>query len=213
MTAIALTVTSVSPARRAKAILHVRAVVAVAMIGAWAVAAASGLLLWLAADGRGAGKLPLLFGATKHTWGDIHVAVAFLAVILTLTHLIVMRRGVLAYARLLFTGQRNATGPSRRRPRVIVYVRAVVVLTMLGLVPVVIASGIVPWLAADGQRSAQQILLFAVTKSGWTDIHTAVAIAATLFAVGHIVIVRAGLAADVRLLATGQRSKPRRVVR
>lgn len=84
---------------------------------------------------------------------------------------------------------------------------------MLGLVPVVLASGVVPWLAADGQRSAREILLFAVTKSGWTDIHTAVAIAATLLAVGHIVVVRAGLAADVRLLATGQRSKPRRVVR
>lgn len=213
MTAISLTVPSVSTARRAKLIFYVRAVVAVAMIGAWAVAAASGLLLWLAADGRGAGRLPLLFGATKHTWGDIHVAVAFLAVILTLTHLVVMRRGVLAYARLLFTGQRNATGPSKRRPRVIVFVRAVVVVTMLGLVPVVIASGIVPWLAADGQRSAQQTLLFDVTKSGWTDIHTAVAISAVLLAVTHLAVVRAGLAADVRLLTTGQRSTPRRVVR
>ena len=213
MTALPLTVASVPPARRAKAILHVRAVVAVAMIGAWAVATASGLLLWLAADGRGAGRLPLLFGATKHTWGDVHVAVAFLAVILTSTHLIVMRRGILAYARLLITGQRNAIKRSTRRPRIIVYVRAIVVVTMLGLVPVVVASGIVPWLATDGQRSAQQILLFAVTKSGWTDIHTAVAIAATLLAVSHLVVVRAGLAADVRLLATGQRSKPRRVVR
>jgi len=213
MTALPLTVASVPPARRAKAILHVRAVVAVAMIGAWAVATASGLLLWLAADGRGAGRLPLLFGATKHTWGDVHVAVAFLAVILTSTHLIVMRRGILAYARLLITGQRNAIKRSTRRPRIIVYVRAIVVVTMLGLVPVVVASGIVPWLATDGQSSAQQILLFAVTKSGWTDIHTAVAIAATLLAVSHLVVVRAGLAADVRLLATGQRSKPRRVVR
>ena len=213
MTAIPLTATSLSPARRAKANIYVRAVVAMAMIGTWAVTAASGLLLWLAADGRAAGRLPLLFGVSKHSWVDIHSAVAFLAVILTLTHLVFMRRGVLAYARLLVTGQRNATGPSKRRPRAIVFVRAVVVVTMLGLVPVVIASGIVPWLAADGQRSAQQVLLFAVTKSGWTDIHTAVAIAATLLAVSHVVVVRAGLAADVRLLATGQRSMPRRVVR
>lgn len=69
MTAIPLTVASVSPARQAKLIFYVRAVVAVAMIGAWAVAAASGLLLWLAVDGRGAGRLPWLFGATKHTCG------------------------------------------------------------------------------------------------------------------------------------------------
>jgi hypothetical protein len=56
----------------------------------------------------------LLFGATKHTWVDIRVAVAFLAVILTLAHLVMMRRGVLAYARLLVTGQRNATARSKR---------------------------------------------------------------------------------------------------
>ena len=213
MTAIPLTIPSLSTPRRAKLTFYVRAVVAMAMIGAWATAVGSGLLLWLAADGRGAGRLPLLFGATKHTWTDIHTAVAFLAVILTLTHLIVMRRGVLAYARLLVTGQRNATEPSKRRPRVIVYVRAIVVVTMLGLVPVVAASGIVPWLAADGPRSTEQILLFDVTKRGWTDIHTAVAIAAMLLAVTHLVVVRAGLTADVRLLATGQRSKPRRGVR
>ena len=213
MTAIPLTVPSVSPARRAKMTFYIRALVAVAMIGAWVVTAGNGLLLWLAPDGPGAGRLSLLFGATKHTWTDIHTAVAFLAVILTLVHLIVMRRGVLAYARLLVTGQRNAAGPSKRRPRVIVLVRAVVVVTMLGVVPVVVASGIVPWLAADGPRSTEQILLFDVTKRGWTDIHTAVAIAAMLLAVTHLVVVRAGLAADVRLLATGQRSKPRRVAR
>ncbi len=81
---------------------------------------------------------------------------------------------------------------------------------MLSLVPAVIASGVVPWHAADGQRSGQQLLLFAVTKHGWADIHTAVSVAAVMLALTHVVIVRSGLAADVRLLATGQRVTPRR---
>jgi len=211
MTALPLTVVSLSTPRQAKSIFYVRAVVAMAMIGAWAVSAASGVVLWLAADGWRAAEIPLLFGATKRTWGDVHVAISILAIVLTLTHLIVMRRGAVAYARLLSTGRRSATTRSRRRPKAIVYVRAIVVVTMLGLVPIVIASGIVPWLATDGRRSGQQLLLFAVTKHGWGDIHTAAAMLAVGLAVAHLTVVRSGLVADVRLLATGQRSKPRRI--
>ncbi|MFH1475720.1 MAG: hypothetical protein ABIG85_07655 [Chloroflexota bacterium] len=213
MTAIPLGATSAPTVPRAKTIFYVRAVVALGMIGAWAVSAASGIVAWLAADGRGAGRLPLLFGADKHAWVDVHVAISTLAIILTITHLTVMRRGGLAYARLLLTGQRNPTARAARRPKAIVFVRAVVVVTMLSLVPVVIASGVVHWLAADGQHSGQQLLLFAVTKRGWGDIHTAFAIAAVMLAVTHLAVVRTGLAADVRLLVTGQRSSPRRVVR
>jgi hypothetical protein len=213
MTALTLDAKTVPINRRAKPIFYVRSVVALAMIATWVVAAVSGITLWLAADGRGAGELPLLFGATKDAWVDIHVAISFLAIALTLTHLTVMRRGVLAYVRLLLTGQRNAAARATRRPKSIVYVRAVLVVAMVSLVPLVIASGIVPWLAAEGQRSGQQLLLFAVTKRGWADIHTAVAIAAIGLAVTHVVVVRAGLVADVRLLATGQRSHPGRVGR
>ncbi len=205
MTAITLVTTPATPSRRAKPIFYVRSVVALAMIATWAIAASSGITLWLAADGRGAGELPMLLGATKHAWADIHTAISFLAIALTLAHLTVMRRGILAYARLLLTGQRNPVARSARRPRTIVYVRAIVVVAMVSLVPIVLASGIVPWLAGDGQRSGHQLLLFAVTKRGWTDIHTAAAIGAILLAVTHLVVVRVGLVADVRLLVTGRR--------
>ncbi len=81
------------------------------------------------------------------------------------------------------------------------------------MIPVVAVSGLIPWLAGDGQRSGQQLLLFAVTKRGWADIHTAISIAVALVAITHVAVVRSGLAADIRLLATGQRSSPRRVAR
>jgi hypothetical protein len=213
MTTIPLGITSAPTAPRAKTIFYVRAVIALAMIGAWAISAASGIVVWLAADGRGASQVPLLFGATKQTWADFHVAISTLAIVLTITHLTVMRRGVLAYVRLLFTGRRSAVARTARRPKAIVFVRAVVVVTMVSLIPVVVATGIVPWLAADGRRTGQQLLLFALTKHDWADIHTAIAIAAVALAFTHLAVVRSGLVADVRLLATGQRSSPRRVPR
>ncbi len=103
MSAIPLQRVSAPAVPRAKTIFYIRAVVALGMIGAWAACAATGILVWLAADGRGAGQLQLLFGASKHSWMDIHVVISTLAVALTITHLTVMRRGVLAYARLLLT--------------------------------------------------------------------------------------------------------------
>ena len=50
-----------------------------------------------------------------------------------------------------------------------------------------------------------------MTKRGWTDIHTAIAMGAILLTAVHVVMSRTGLVADVRLLITGQRSRPRRI--
>jgi hypothetical protein len=208
MTAATLAATSAPTTRRSKPIHHVRAVVAMAMIGAWAATAATGVLLWLAADGQRAGQQLLLFAISKHDWVDLHALVALVAVALTLGHVAIMRRGLVAYARLLLTGRRSAT-PSTRQPRPIVHVRAIAVVSMAILVPLVVATGIVPWLAADGPQSGQRLLLLATTKHDWGDIHTAVSMLAIGLAVTHLSVVRSGLAADVRLLTTGQRGKPR----
>ena len=93
------------------------------------------------------------------------------------------------------------------------YVRALAVVTMVVLVPLAIVSGIVPWLAPDVRRAGQQVLLLALTKRDWVDVHTAVTMGAILVATTHVVVVRTGLVADVRLLLTGQRSAPRPVRR
>ena len=52
--------------------MHTKAVVAILLIAAWSLSGFTGFLLWLAPDGQGAGRLPLLFDLTKSAWGDIH---------------------------------------------------------------------------------------------------------------------------------------------
>lgn len=209
MTTIPLAAPRAATTPRVNPIYYLRAVVALAMIGAWAVAAASGVVLWAVPVARGIGELTPTLGMVRHTWIDAHVVASFLAVLLTLTHLTVMRRGVLAYARLLLTGQRRATGAARR-PKRVVFVRAAVVVTMVVVVPLVATSGIIPWLAADGRRSGQQLLLFAMTKRSWADVHTLVSMLALGLAATHILVVKSGLVSDVRLLVTGRRGAPRR---
>lgn len=71
----------------------------------------------------------------------------------------------------------------------------------------------IPWLAPDVRRAGQQVLLLALTKHEWGDVHTAISMGSILVAMTHVVVVRSGLVADVRLLATGQRSAPRPVRR
>jgi hypothetical protein len=213
MTAIPLRAAPAPAVPRAKAIFYARAIVALAMVAAWTVSAATGILVWQAADGRAARELPLLLGATKHAWIDAHVAISAIALALTVTHLAIMRRGVVAYARLLVKGRRSATRTPGRRPKAIVFVRAFLVVAMVSVIPVVAVSGLIPWLAGDGQRSGRELLLFAVTKRGWADIHTAISLAVAVVAVTHVAVVRSGLAADIRLLTTSQRSSPRRVAR
>jgi hypothetical protein len=213
MTAIPLPASPATTAPRAKTVFYVRSVVALSMIATWVTSATSGIALWLALDGRGAYELPASLGLTKHAWNDIHVVASFLAIALTLAHVTVMRRGAVSYARLILTGRRAALTRSIRRPKPIVYLRAAAVVTMLVLVPLGTASGIIPWLASDGRRAGQQLLLFALTKHEWADIHTFVTVAAILVAATHVVVVRAGLVADVRLLVTGQRRAPGRARR
>jgi len=209
LTTIPLTATPTSTAPRARTIFYVRSVVAIAMIATWTMSAASGIAMWLAADGRWAFEVPAAFGLTKHAWDDIHLVASFLAIGPTLAHVTVMRRGMVSYARLIVTGRRGSSTRAVRRPRAVVNIRAVAVVVMVVLVPLAIVSGIVPWLAPEVRRAGQQVLLLALTKRGWVDVHTAITMGAILVAMTHVAVVRAGLVADVRLLATGQRSAPR----
>lgn len=213
MTTVPFPAIRVTRPPRAKAILYIRSGVAIGMIATWITSAISGVALWLAADGRAAFETPAALGLTKHAWDDIHVAASFLAVGLTLAHATVMRRGVLSYVRLVVTGRRGHTAGVTRRPKRVVYVRAAAVVVMVILVPLAIVTGVVPWLAPDVRRAGQEVMPLALTKHGWTDVHTAITMGAILVATLHIVVVRVGLLADIRLLVTGQRSAPRPVRR
>jgi len=79
---------------------YTRAVVAIALLVSWSLAAFTGFLLWFAPRGSGAGRLPLLLGLTRHTWGDVHFVMSVIALGITVMHLVIdwrALRGVLHY--------------------------------------------------------------------------------------------------------------------
>ncbi len=86
--------------RPIKVKVYARAITAIALITVWSLAVFSGLILWLAPEVRQAGKQPLLFGITKHEWGEIHFWICVAVVIVTIIHIIIdwkALRGVIRY--------------------------------------------------------------------------------------------------------------------
>jgi len=89
-----------SKKRPIKIKVYARAVTAIALITVWSLSAFSGLILWFAPEVRQAGKQPLLFGITKHEWGEIHFWICVAVVIVTIIHTIIdwkALRGVIRY--------------------------------------------------------------------------------------------------------------------
>lgn len=79
---------------------YARAVVAIALLVSWGLAAFTGFLLWFAPKGAGAGKLLLFLGLTRHEWGEVHFVMSVTALGITVIHLVVdwrALRGVLHY--------------------------------------------------------------------------------------------------------------------
>lgn len=68
---------------------RLRPYVAVSMLGLWAVAALTGILLWVAPEGRQAGQRELLAGVTRTVWGDVHLWFSLTAAGVTVLHLAV----------------------------------------------------------------------------------------------------------------------------
>jgi hypothetical protein len=80
--------------------IYTRAITAIALIVVWVMSAFSGLILWLAPEGRQAGKQSLLFGITKQEWGDVHFWVCVAVVVVTIIHMIIdwkALRGIIRY--------------------------------------------------------------------------------------------------------------------
>ena len=86
--------------RPIKVKVYARAVVAIMLITSWSLLSLTGLLLWLAPTGRRSGQIELLFGLTKHEWGDVHLWFAAATLLVTLSHVIIdwkALRGVIRY--------------------------------------------------------------------------------------------------------------------
>ncbi|MBM3167424.1 MAG: DUF4405 domain-containing protein [Chloroflexi bacterium] len=86
--------------REIKVKLYARAIIAITLITSWSLLSLSGLVLWLAPTGRRSGQIELLFGLTKHEWGDVHFWIAIATIIITLAHIIIdwkVFRGIIRY--------------------------------------------------------------------------------------------------------------------
>ena len=80
--------------------VYARAIIAIALLIVWVLSAFSGLILWLAPEGRRAGQQPLLFTITKQNWGEIHFWICVAVVVVTVVHIIIdwkALRGVIRY--------------------------------------------------------------------------------------------------------------------
>ena len=68
---------------------YLRAAIALAMMVVWSLVTISGFLLWLAPDGPRSGHRLLLLGLTKREWGELHTWFSFIAIAITVAHLVV----------------------------------------------------------------------------------------------------------------------------
>ena len=91
--------------------IYARAVVAIMLIIVWSLLALTGLLLWLAPSGQGAGKRVLLLELTKSEWGDIHFWFAVATVVVTVAHMIIDWKALRGVIRYLTSVHRRPTLP------------------------------------------------------------------------------------------------------
>ena len=69
--------------------LSIRATIGITLLVVWSAALLTGILLYVAPEGRRSGQADLLFGISKSDWGQIHWWVSLVAVGVTIVNLAV----------------------------------------------------------------------------------------------------------------------------
>ena len=69
-----------------------------------------------------------------------------------------------------------------------IYIRAIIAIIMIIVWVLVGFSGVILWLAPEGQRSGRIPLLFDMTKSDWKEIHLWIAAITFAMTIIHILI-------------------------
>lgn len=85
------------------------------------------------------------------------------------------------------------------------YARAVIAVLLLATWPIVAASGLLLWLAPEGQRSGQMMLLFELTKRQWGDVHFWLALSAMSVTLVHVLLDWRALRGCLRYLVSAHR--------
>ena len=87
--------------RKIRFLNYMKAIVALALIVVWSLAAISGFILEFSPQGRGVGHLTLFLGFTRREWGDVHFVVCVIALCVTLVHVLLDWRILRGYLRYL----------------------------------------------------------------------------------------------------------------
>jgi len=82
----------------------IRGLVSVGLLIFWGMSALSGFILYLAPEGQRSGKAILLFGLAKHGWSQLHTWTSFLALGITILHIIIDWKILVAVVKYLVKG-------------------------------------------------------------------------------------------------------------
>jgi len=96
---------------------------------------------------------------------------------------------------------------SRRPVKWKSYVRAWVAVALIATWVIVAVSGVLLWLAPEGQRSGQAELFLGLSKQEWGDIHWWVAVATMVVTAMHLVIDWKALNGALRYLVNVHRDR------
>ncbi|MBN1374868.1 MAG: DUF4405 domain-containing protein [Dehalococcoidia bacterium] len=89
-----------------------------------------------------------------------------------------------------------------------IYSRAVIAIIMLAAWFLVAFSGLILWLAPEGQRSGRVPLLFELTKGDWKEVHLWIAAITMVITVIHVIIDWKTLRAVVKYMVSIHRNTP-----
>ena len=85
----------------------IRGVISLALLVTWTISALSGFVLFLAPEGQRSSKVILLFSLAKHDWSEIHTWVSFLALAITVLHIVVDWKILITVVKILVRGKAN----------------------------------------------------------------------------------------------------------
>jgi hypothetical protein len=94
---------------------------------------------------------------------------------------------------------------SNRKINFKIYIRAIIAIVMLLAWVLVGFSGLILWLAPEGQRSGRIPLLFDLTKGDWREVHLWIAAITFVMTIIHIVIDRKTLRAVIKYMVSVHR--------
>lgn len=102
-------------------------------------------------------------------------------------------------------GISRGTMSSKRPIRAKLYARGIVAISLITAWSLSAFTGIILWLAPEGPRSGQKLLLLDLTKREWGDIHFWVCIAVVIVTVTHMIIDWRALRGVIRYLTSVHR--------